>query len=87
MNETVLEDPSKYFWLVTGTPIRSIIQLIEAVPEITDEQFNYHVNDQKNDFYNWITGVFGDDEVAAAIKDVKTKQEFLRYHSQPAHGP
>lgn len=76
MNETVLEDETKYFWLVNGQVIRSIRQLIEKVPELTDEEFNYHVNDQKNDFFNWIMGIFEDHEVADLIKSIKTRDEF-----------
>lgn len=76
MNETILEEPSLYFWLVNGQGVRSIRQLIEQVPELTEEQFQYHVNEEKNDFYNWITDVFHDEEIANLIKQCKTRDDF-----------
>jgi len=76
MNELVLEEERLFFWLVTGQSIRSIRQLIEIVPTLTDEQYWYHVNEYKCDFYNWIKDVFNEPEIAELIKSSKTRDEF-----------
>ncbi len=76
MNDEVLTEPRLYFRLVTGQEIRSIRQLIEIVPTLEEEQYRHHVNEWKNDFYNWITGVFQDAEVADLIRSCGTRDEF-----------
>ena len=41
--------------------------------------FSEHVNDDKNDFYNWVKDVFENHRLAMNIKYVKEKDEVLKH--------
>lgn len=47
-----------YFVLRDGGVIKSLEELILVIKNIDKETFNYHVNDTKNDFANWVRYVF-----------------------------
>ena len=40
--------------------------------------FFYHVNDNKNEFANWIRDVFGNQELADKLYQEKTKQGVMK---------
>jgi hypothetical protein len=67
--------PEKYFMLCSGTAIKSIEELALMLDKITDEDFSFHVNEEKNDFANWIKDVFGNKELADCIYPLKDKKE------------
>ena len=41
---------------------------------MSDATFNYHVNEQKNDFANWIENVYGNKQLATELKKAKTRE-------------
>ncbi|MGV8151434.1 MAG: acetate/propionate family kinase [Candidatus Woesearchaeota archaeon] len=47
-----------YFILKGGSSIKSLEEFAQILKNIDKETFEYHVNDQKNDFANWIRYVF-----------------------------
>ncbi len=67
--------PDKYFILQNGAAIKSIEDLAMFMDTISDDVFNFHVNEEKNDFANWIKGVFDNDPLAEALMSVKCKKE------------
>lgn len=72
----ILTDSEKFFWLRSGRGIKSVMELFEAVGEMPDDEFFEHVNDQKNDFANWLEHVFEDKPLADKIRPLKTKDQF-----------
>ncbi len=76
MNETVLSDDDKFFWLKSGKGLRSIREMANYLPSIKPDEWNYHVNEEKNDFSNWIRDVFDEAELAKFLRETKTKIEF-----------
>lgn len=76
MNTQVLQDPDKYFWLVSGKPIRSLLELFDKLKELTDEEFDHHLNEKKNDFHQWINDVFGEHKLAEMVKACTHRDEF-----------
>lgn len=73
----------KFFVLCNGKNIFSIRQLLDELIIMGDEIFNYHVNESKNDFANWIYYVFNDEELHDKIRDIKNKNDMiiiLSYH-------
>ncbi|MFN6944310.1 MAG: hypothetical protein ACK4ND_05145 [Cytophagaceae bacterium] len=70
--------PEKYFYVQDGKVLTNLDDLINYMPEISDETFAHHVNKDKNDFYNWICEVIKDEEMANSIKKVKTKSGFIK---------
>jgi hypothetical protein len=70
------EVPEKYhFFLSDGKKLKSIYELIEALDEMSDEVFHYHVNEEKNDFANWIKDVMSEETLAKEIHKVENKIE------------
>ena len=75
--EQMLSDisPKKVFVLKKGGTIKSIGQLLEALKNMDDETFNFHVNNQKNDFSNWIRDVIQDADLAKSILKHNKKKD------------
>jgi len=67
--------PQQYFHLRDGTAIKSIEELALRLDNISDEDFTFHVNEEKNDFSNWIKDVFDQAELADCLCQVKGKKE------------
>lgn len=76
MNDTILTDPKKYFWLHSGQGIRSIRELLEAIPLLSTDEFEEHVNEEKNDFANWLEGIFNEKELATELRGIYKKTDF-----------
>jgi len=77
LKEASLSDPAKYFYLSDGQVLRSINDLIGLLANVSDENFFVHVNSSKNDFADWIEGVFGFSVVANRIRGVFDKTMLL----------
>ncbi len=60
-----------YFVLNDGRKIKSLEELTVILKNIKKDLFEYHVNDQKNDFANWIRYVFKTPKLAELISDYK----------------
>ena len=43
--------------------------------EMKEETYNYHVNEDKNDFKNWIVDVFGENKLGEKINVVTDKSQ------------
>ncbi len=65
----------KPFYLSDGTVIHSISYLLDLMP-FKQEVFQQHVNNEKNDFYNWIINVFNDEGLAESIRDKLDQESF-----------
>jgi hypothetical protein len=65
--------PENYFFLADGRPLKNLLELADALEEMTDEIFQHHVNEHKNDFAKWVSEVFGDEELALKLGHTKTK--------------
>jgi len=64
---------NKSFYVYKGPTLRNMEQLGQALDKMSDEQFNHHRNDSKNDFYNWVTQVIGDQKLGEELQKAKTK--------------
>src|SRR3989344_5421968 len=58
--------------LCTGVSVRSISQLHSAVNDMNHNEFSVHVNDNKNDFYNWTKNILRDKELANDLIECST---------------
>ncbi len=70
-------DKQSFFRVIDGTEISSFEGLIESIKSMNDSVFTHHVNDKKNDFYNWIKDVLKMYELAHEIKNIYDKKHFL----------
>ena len=70
--------PEKYFYVCDGTIIKNINELPDALRNMSPDAFIYHVNEQKNDFFNWVKDVFELSHLARNIKNVKRKETMAK---------
>ncbi|CAN5164072.1 hypothetical protein BH11PAT4_BH11PAT4_5070 [soil metagenome] len=80
----------KSFTLVNGDKLYTLDELSEAINLIEPEVFHNHVNEHKNDFANWVEGVFEEPELATRLREHPTPlrmmvsiEKFLRMGSMP----
>lgn len=72
MNINVKEE-SKAFFVCNGHVLKSLQDLDSELEGINEADFLYHVNNEKNDFYNWIRIVLNDRKLASMLKRVKSR--------------
>lgn len=60
----------EHFYFVNGHRVRNVKELAEIMDKIEHEVFDYHVNEHRNDFYNWVSVVFKDLELAEKLLGV-----------------
>ena len=68
--------PDQYFKMENNV-IRDLKELINSLKETNDEIFHKHVNKEKNDFSNWIRGVYKNDFLADRLLQAQTRQKTI----------
>nr|MCK4929839.1 hypothetical protein [Nanoarchaeota archaeon] len=68
----------KYFKVVDGTVIRHLAELPDALRNMNPETFASHVNNERNDFYDWVKDVFNHSTLARKIRNVKRKETMAK---------
>lgn len=58
--------------LCTGVSVRSINQLHSAVNDMNHNEFSFHVNNNKNDFYTWTKNILKDKDLADDLIECST---------------
>lgn len=64
-------NPEHYFVLHGGKTIKDLEELVHILKTIDKKTFEYHVNDSKSDFANWIRYVFKNRKLAEEIEDLR----------------
>ena len=67
--------PEFYFKLIDGSETKNLQELAEAFHYMSDDVFYYHVNDQKNDFSNWVRDVFKQEKLADIVLKSNSRLE------------
>jgi len=65
----------RLFWCNDGRKFRSMRELALGLDIISDETFNYHSNDEKHDFSNWLKDVIEDEKLAADLEASITRKK------------
>jgi hypothetical protein len=65
------------FWVNYGPVLHDLRQLRDALGTMSDEQFSFHVSEEKNDFDGWVEGVLKDAECARGLRKALTRLEAL----------
>jgi|GEM_PF-2621633 len=78
--EDILSDvkPEYHFITKDGKRIKNLYQLHKSLLTMDDVIFNHHVNAERNDFYNWVRDMYGDDKLKSAVLKCKTKKELAQ---------
>lgn len=59
------------FWTTDGKIIANLVELKDALTNMANDVFQYHVTRDKNDFADWIEYVLGDAELAGKVRSAK----------------
>ena len=63
----------KYFYVHNGMTITNLDELAVALNLMDRETFEYHVNNDKNDFSNWVDAIINEKTLAKELLDIKSK--------------
>jgi hypothetical protein len=63
------------FWCHDGRTFRDMKELGKALATMPDEIFAYHVNEEKNDFSNWVIDVIGDVKLAKNLQRAPNREQ------------
>ena len=63
----------KYFYVHNGMTIKNLDELAVALNLMDRETFEYHVNNDKNDFSNWVDAIINEKTLAKELLDIKSK--------------
>ncbi len=64
----------QYFILANGQPVKNVKELADALEHISEQVFNHHVTNDKNDFANWARDVFKEIQLAEELSGTKNKE-------------
>ena len=54
--------------------LKNLDELANALPEMGDDTFHHHVNNEKNDFSSWIKEALGDQRLANDLLSSKSRE-------------
>ncbi len=63
------------FVVADGRKLGSIADLAYALDDMPNDIFNHHVNEEKNDFSNWVRDIFNENKLAEDIAKKKSQME------------
>ncbi len=66
--------PQHAFWISGGKSIKNIIELARELKQMTSGTFTHHVNDEKNDFANWVEYCVKDSQLATLLRTTKNRE-------------
>lgn len=67
--------PEKYFTACNGLVIKNIKELAMVMDELSEQDFNHHVNAEKNDFSAWIRNVFEQDSLSQSLESMQDRRD------------
>lgn len=67
--------PENEFFLQDGRQLKNLKELVTALNTMDEATFSHHVNENKNDFHNWIRDVYEDKHFARKLLMARTRQE------------
>jgi ABC-type amino acid transport substrate-binding protein len=70
-NEAIAE---RQFYLCNGATLKDMHELPQHFDSMSDSDFSHHVNEDKNDFSNWLRDVHGEEELANKLHPVRCRK-------------
>ncbi|MGV8150851.1 MAG: immunoglobulin-like domain-containing protein [Candidatus Woesearchaeota archaeon] len=74
-NSLLRESPKEKAFFIKDKNFRTVQELASEIYEMDDNTFKQYVNEQKNDFSNWIKDVFLRNDVAEKIRNIKNPKD------------
>lgn len=87
--------PDHVFRTKSGSTISNLSELASELATMDDAVFDHHVNEDKNDFHNWVLHIVRDEHLANVLSEIKDRRlmlaavekrlDQLEHPAQPAH--
>ncbi|PIN72303.1 hypothetical protein COV22_03575 [Candidatus Woesearchaeota archaeon CG10_big_fil_rev_8_21_14_0_10_47_5] len=74
---TANTEADQSFFMCNGSVISNLRQLLDIFQTIEDNVFRHHVNDERNDFSNWIRDIVRDAKLANDLQKAKKKAQAI----------
>lgn len=71
--QLVYADGEQCFWTHRGTVLSTLKDLHRELDTMTDEEYQYHANADKNDFADWVEGVLCDETCADGLRRARRR--------------
>ena len=65
----------KAFYLKSGKKVKNLKELLAEAKNISADEFNHHVTEERNDFSNWVKHVLEDKKLSQSIGKIRNKKE------------
>lgn len=75
--------PEEAFWVHHGPVVSSVAELMEALVDMSDEQYEYHTKRSGNDFAAWLRDCFGKEALASRIETAMTRTKAVQALRSP----
>lgn len=72
-------DPEKHFFLHGGGTLTTLDELFAELQTMDRHVYDHHVNEERNDFANWVRDVMGDRFLAKNIELSKDRDQLLKH--------
>jgi hypothetical protein len=69
--------PDHIFKLKNGAAIKNLYELANELASMDEEVFRHHVNEEKNDFHNWVLHIVRDEHLANVFSEVRDRRLML----------
>lgn len=70
--------PDHHFKAKDGSVIKSLHEFEAKLKVMDEDTFSHHVNEEKNDFKNWIEETIHDEKLAVRLSKLKSKDEMIK---------
>ncbi|MFA6096652.1 MAG: hypothetical protein WC788_03435 [Candidatus Paceibacterota bacterium] len=76
--DLVTVDGDLCFWINNGPALRNMKDLSDALKNISEESYAYHVNSEKNDFANWALNALQDETLSLKLSKSKNVKAAIK---------
>lgn len=66
------------FWVNNGPALRNLKDLSDALKNMSDDSYSYHVNPDKNDFANWTLNALKDEMLSEKLSKSKNLKSAIK---------
>ena len=70
--------PEQCFWVNNGPILKNMEELANTLPDMAEDTFRHHVNNEKNDFSSWVRDIIGDAKLANDLLSSKNRDSALK---------
>ncbi len=74
-----VSDPSHYFYARNGEVLKNLLELSTFLHNADDDSFDYHFNEEKNDFATWVGDTMKKKALSNRMYRAKTREQMCEF--------